>query len=99
MPIELTPEPERGHEKFYFGNHEWEELLYAAKDNGWIPKDAPDENWERLYFSSDGNLVSARDASALAETLMRLAESSSPNEKKRLNEIAAFCRKGGFRIE
>jgi deoxyinosine 3'endonuclease (endonuclease V) len=67
MPIELT----RKSERFAFSNHQWEELLILAKDYGWIPQDAPDVDWERIYFASNGDTISERDALALAEALTR----------------------------
>lgn len=95
MPIELT----RPRERFAFSNHQWEELLLFAKDRGWRPQDAPDENWERIYFAGDGEEISERDAIALADALQR-ARSELP-ESARAHYLAFidFCKRGAFRIE
>ncbi|MCS6988349.1 MAG: hypothetical protein NZM06_02420 [Chloroherpetonaceae bacterium] len=95
MPIELI----RDRERLAFSNHHWEELLLLAKDCGWRPQDAPDENWERVYFASNGDLISERDALALAEALQRalwlLPESTRPHYLR----FIEFCKRGAFRIE
>jgi hypothetical protein len=101
MPIELT----RTHahcaisERFSLSNHQWEEMLLVAKDFGWKPQDAPHDDWERVYFASNGDLISERDALALADALARallkLPEPSRTLSRNFLN----FCKRGAFHIE
>lgn len=95
MPIELK----RKSEQFAFSNHQWEETLLLAKESGWSPKDAPDENWERFYFASNGDVISARDSNALADSLEAALKKTSIIKQTQLREFISFCRRGDFRIE
>lgn len=95
MAIDLT----RDSERFYFSNHHWEETLLLAKEHGWSPLDAPNAEWERCYFSSDGYTISDRDAHALADALTLALRAAPSSEKTHLQNFIAFCQKGGFRIE
>lgn len=95
MPIELT----RPHERLAFSNHHWEELLLIAKDFGWKPQDAPHDDWERIYFASNGDLVSERDALALADTLRRALPKLPEPMRTLSSNFLNFCKRGAFRIE
>lgn len=95
MPIELT----RANERFAFSNHQWEELLLLAKDFGWKPQDAPREDWERIYFASNGDEISARDALALAEALARALPRFPEPTRAHFIEFLNFSKRGAFRIE
>ncbi len=94
MPIELI----RAHERFAFSNHQWEELLLLAKDYGWIPRDAPQDDWERAYFAADGNTISERDALALAEALGRALPKLSEPMRTHCTDFLNFCKRGAFQI-
>lgn len=95
MPIELT----RPHERFAFSNHHWEELLLIAKDFGWKPQDAPHDDWERIYFASNGDLISERDALALADALQRALPKLHEPMRTLSLDFLNFCKRGAFRIE
>jgi len=95
MAIELFSASDR----FYFSNHHWEETLLLAKDYGWSPRDAPDEHWERRYFSSDGYTITQRDALTLADALERAFPKQPVVDKIQLQRFIAFCRNGSFTIE
>jgi|GEM_PF-2101581 hypothetical protein len=95
MPIELT----RKSERFAFSNHQWEELLILAKDYGWIPQDAPDVDWERIYFASNGDTISERDALALAEALTRALQKQPEPIRTHYIDFLNFCKRGAFQIE
>ncbi|MDX2129386.1 MAG: hypothetical protein SFU91_10160 [Chloroherpetonaceae bacterium] len=85
-------------ESFHIGNHPWEEILLLAKDHGWKPLECDSENWERLYFSSDGHFVSSYDAFQLAQTLRRVKQWQNALDQEFLNTIATFLEKGDFSI-
>lgn len=95
MPIELT----RADERFAFSNHQWEELLLVAKDFGWKPQDAPHDEWERIYFASNGDVISERDALALAAALERALPKLSEPMRTLSSNFLNFCKRGAFRIE
>jgi hypothetical protein len=95
MAIDLVGKDAR----FYFSNHGWEETLLLAQDYGWIPIDAPDDHWERFYFSNDGYVISARDAEALASSLRQALPHLPLQEHRHLQDFIDYCRKGEFRIE
>jgi hypothetical protein len=95
MPIELI----RSHERFAFSNHQWEELLLVAKDFGWKPQDAPHDDWERIYFASNGDLISERDAFALAEALRRALPKLPEPTRTHYLDFLNFSKRGAFRIE
>ena len=95
MPIELT----RKSERFAFSNHHWEELLLLAKDYGWTPQDAPTADWERIYFSANGDTLSERDALALAEALTRALPKLPESTRTHYIDFLNFCKRGAFQIE
>ncbi len=95
MPIELT----RKSERFAFSNHQWEELLLLAKDYGWIPQDAPQADWERVYFASNGDTISERDALALAEALARALPKLPDPTRTHYIDFLNFSKRGAFQIE
>ncbi len=95
MPIELT----RTHERFAFSNHQWEELLLLAKDYGWIPQDAPTADWERIYFSANGDTISERDALALANALASALPKLPEPMRTHCLDFLNFSKRSAFQIE
>jgi hypothetical protein len=74
MGYDLTNSSGQTHQWKVLG---WWHLLNLAREYGWLPRgtEAPSHSgpgWDGNYFQNDGQLVTADDATALAEALDRL---------------------------
>jgi len=73
--------------------------IKGVKNYGWIPQDAPDVDRERIYFASNGDTISERDALALAEALTRALQKQPEPIRTHYIDFLNFCKRGAFQIE